>query len=167
MGTSGVTVPPRPPNNPPPPTITFLTGRDWLPRWLWTPAPVFERVPAVCSRLSAAACYKACVICSAKCRPQTQGQLKATLQRHPVPPGPRCTQEAGAAQGPSVWPRSPPWPANAGVNVSRLSSQMSLVSLQERDDPSGPWESDWGFVLTDLFCLLSLTQVLGLCCRAH
>lgn len=99
---------------------------------------VFDRVPAVCPRLSAAACYKACVICSAKCRLQTQGQLRAAQQRHPVPPGtsppPLAHRKLGAAQGPSVWPPG----ARLGVNVSRLSRPMSAISLQERDDPSGP-----------------------------
>lgn len=72
---------------------------------------VFDRVPAVCPRLSAAACYKACVICSAKCRPQTQGQLRAAQQRHPVPPGPPLHT---GSWGPLRVPLSgPPEPASA------------------------------------------------------
>lgn len=92
----------------PPSPRSLSASLIWLPPWLWTPAQVFDRGLAVCSRLSAAACYKACVIFSAKCRLQTQGQLKVSQQRHPVPPGPRCTQEAGLLRVPLSGPGACP-----------------------------------------------------------
>lgn len=67
----------------------------------WTPAPIFDCATssdlAVCSCLSPAPCYKASVICSVKCRPQTEGQLKVRQQRHPVPPGPAAHRKQGCA----------------------------------------------------------------------
>lgn len=78
---------------------------------------------AVCSCLSPVLCYKATVICSVKCRPQTEGQLIVRQQRHRVPPGPPLHTGSRAAAGPSVWPRSLPRPVNAGVNASRHSTK--------------------------------------------
>lgn len=120
----------------------------------WAPAPVFASATssglAVCSCLSPALCYKASVICSVKCRPQTEGQLKVRQQRHPVPPH----TGSRAALGPPVWPRSLPRPATQALMQGDTRPNDSLISLQDSDDPSGPWESDWGFVRSDLFCLV-------------
>lgn len=63
---------------------------------------------AVCSCLSAAPCYKANVICSVKCRPQTVGSANSQAAETLCPAGgwggsPPHTG-SGAAPGPSVWP---------------------------------------------------------------
>lgn len=87
------------------------------------PSPSLGSGLAVCSCLSPVPCYKATVICSVKCRPQTEGQLIVRQQRHRVPPGPPPHTGSRAAAGPSVWPRSLPRPANAGVNASRHSTK--------------------------------------------
>lgn len=123
----------------------------------WTPGPIFSSAfssgLAVCSCLSPALCYKACVICSVKCRPQTEGQLKVRQERHPVPPGPAAHRKrgcVGSLSGPGASPR----PATKALMQGDTRPNDSLISPQDSDDPSGPWESDWGFVRSDLFCLV-------------
>ena len=139
----------------------------------WTPisASTSSSGLAVCSCLSPAPCYKVCVICSVKCRPQTEGQLKVRQQRHPVPPGPAAHRKQGLRRVPLVWLWSQPVaPATQALMQGDTRPNDSLISLKDSDDPTGPWESDRGFVQSDLFCLVppvslssSFTQVLVLC----
>lgn len=96
-----------------------------------SPRPAFASVassgPAVCSCLSPARCYKLSVICSVKCRPQTEGQPKARQQRHPVPPGLVAHRKRGSA-GLSVWPRSLPGSATQPLMQGDTQANCSLIS---------------------------------------
>lgn len=126
----------------------------------WTLTPIFASATssglAVCSCLSPASCYKVSVICSVKCSPQTEGQLKVRQQRHPVPPEPAAHRKQGCTGSPlSVWPRSLLRTATQALMRGDTQPNYSLISLQDSDDPTGPWESDWGFVRSDLFCLVA------------
>lgn len=59
-----------------------------------------------------------------------------------------------AMLGPSVWPRSLHRSATQALMQADTQPNYSLISLQDFDNPTGPWESDWGFVQSDLFCLV-------------
>lgn len=85
-------------------------------------------VLAVCSCLSPALRYKVSVICSVKCSPQTEAQLKVRQQRHPVPPGPATHRKRGCSRSPVSGSRACFGPATQALMQGDTHPNDSLIS---------------------------------------